>query len=137
MKKLILQFFLFLFIFPCIAFSQAGRVFDNLLIPSKILKSDRRYSIYLPPDYETSQRSYPVLYLLHGLGGDQGNWIDYGDVQAIADNAINSTKATPMIIVMPDATTGRSGYFNDIRGDWNYEDFFFQELIPFVEKNTA
>lgn len=134
MKKRLILFSIVIILVPIASFSQTGKVFDNLLIPSKILKSDRKYSIYLPPDYETSQRSYPVLYLLHGSGGDQGNWIDYGDVQSIADNAINSGKATPMIIVMPDATTGRSGYFNDIKGDWNYEDFFFQELIPFVEK---
>jgi enterochelin esterase-like enzyme len=134
MKKLLTLIFLILAFLPWEAFSQTGNVFDNLLIPSKILKSDRKYSIYLPPGYETSQRSYPVLYLLHGAGGDQGNWIDYGDVQSIADKTISSGEATPMIIVMPDATTGRSGYFNDIKGDWNYEDFFFQELIPFVEK---
>lgn len=39
-----------------------------------------------------------------------------------------------MIIVMPDADTGRRGYFNDIKGDWNYEDFFFEELMPYIEK---
>src|SRR5690606_17877382 len=50
------------------------------------------------------------------------------------DKAIKEGKATPMIIVMPDADTGRRGYFNDIKGDWNYEDFFFQELIPHIEK---
>jgi len=134
MKNLLILFSITVFLIPLTSFSQTGRVFDNLLLPSKILKSERKYSIYLPADYETSHRSYPVLYLLHGSGGDQGNWIDYGDVQSIADQAINSGKTTPMIIVMPDATTGRSGYFNDIKGDWNYEDFFFQELIPFVEK---
>ncbi|MES3018755.1 MAG: alpha/beta hydrolase-fold protein [Bacteroidota bacterium] len=134
MKRLPIIIVLLLLFTPSIILAQTGRVFDNLLVTSKILKSERKYSVYLPPDYETSQRSYPVLYLLHGSGGDQGNWIDYGDVQTIADNAINSSKATPMIIVMPDATTGRSGYFNNIKGDWNYEDFFFQELIPHIEK---
>ena len=39
-----------------------------------------------------------------------------------------------MIIVMPDANTGQRGYFNDLKGEWNYEDFFFQEFIPFIEK---
>ena len=56
-------------LFLCIALlgsSQPGKVFDDLSIPSKILKSDRKYAIYLPAGYETSQRSYPVLYLLHG-----------------------------------------------------------------------
>lgn len=95
---------------------------------------DRKYAIYLPPDYETSQRSYPVLYLLHGGGDDHTGWVQFGEVQHIADKAIKEGIATPMIIAMPDANTGRRGYFNDIKGDWRYEDFFFQELMPFVEK---
>ena len=134
MKSFFTHLFTCLLLIPALALAQSGKVFDNLVIRSKILNSDRKFSIYLPPDYDSSQRNYPVLYLLHGSGGDQANWIDYGDVQSIADQSINSGKSTPMIIVMPDATTGRSGYFNDIKGDWNYEDFFFQELIPFIEK---
>ena len=46
--------------------AQTGKVFDNLSMTSKILDGERKYAVYLPPDYETSQRSYPVLYLLHG-----------------------------------------------------------------------
>lgn len=116
------------------AFAQHGKVFDNLTLPSKILKSERKYAVYLPPDYETSGRQYPVLYLLHGAGDDQTGWVQFGEVLNITDKAIADGIATPMIIVMPDANTGRRGYFNDIKGDWNYEDFFFKELIPFVEK---
>ena len=114
--------------------AQTGKVFDDLSLPSAILKSDRKYAIYLPPDYETSQRSYPVLYLLHGAGDDQTGWVQFGEVLHIADRAIKKGDATPMIIVMPDADTGRRGYFNDIKGDWDYEDFFFEELIPHIEK---
>jgi len=114
--------------------AQSGKVSDNLLCPSKILKMDRKYSIYLPPDYETSNRSYPVLYLLHGAGDDQTGWVQFGEVQYIADKAINEGSATPMIIVMPDANTGRRGYVNSPKGDWMYEDFFFQEFMPFIEK---
>ena len=121
-------------IIPLFGQSQTGKVYDNLSVPSKILKGERKFAIYLPPDYESSTRSYPVLYLLHGSGDDQTGWIQFGEVLHIADNAINDGTATPMIIVMPDADTGRRGYFNDIRGDWNYEDFFFQELMPYVEK---
>ncbi|MDB4905216.1 MAG: 1,4--xylanase, partial [Mucilaginibacter sp.] len=114
--------------------AQTGKVYDNLSLPSKILKSDRKYAVYLPPGYETSDRSYPVLYLLHGSGDDQTGWVQFGEVLNITDKAINDGTATPMIIVMPDANTGRKGYFNDIKGDWNYEDFFFKELVPYVEK---
>ena len=115
-------------------FAQSGKVFDDLSLTSKILKSERKYAVYLPPDYETSNRSYPVLYLLHGGGDDQTGWVQFGEVLNIADKSIISGAATPMIIIMPDAFTGRRGFNNDIKGDWNYEDFFFNELVPFVEK---
>lgn len=114
--------------------AQPSKVFDNLTLPSKILKSDRKFAIYLPPNYETSQRSYPVLYLLHGAGDDQTGWVQFGEVQQIADKAFEEGKATPMIIVMPDADTGQRGYANDAKNEWRYEDFFFQELMPYVEK---
>jgi enterochelin esterase-like enzyme len=114
--------------------AQTGKVMDDLSMPSKILKGDRKYAIYLPPDYDVSRRSYPVLYLLHGAGDDQTGWVQFGEVLRIADNAIKDGTATPMIIVMPDANTGQRGYFNDVKGEWRYEDFFFQEFMPFVEK---
>lgn len=115
-------------------FAQTGKVFDNLSLPSKILNMERKYAVYLPYDYETSSRSYPVLYLLHGGGDDQTGWVQFGEVQNITDKAINEGKATPMIIIMPDANTGRRGYSNNATGTWSYEDFFFKEFVPFVEK---
>lgn len=115
-------------------FAQIGKVSDNLTLPSKILKSERKYAIYLPPDYETSQRSYPVLYLLHGGGDDQTGWVQFGEVQNIVEKAFREGTATPMIIVMPDANTGQRGYANDAKGEWRYEDFFFQEFVPYIEK---
>ncbi len=120
----------------CIFFAsaQTGKVYDNLTLPSKILRMDRKYAVYLPPDYDKSERSYPVLYLLHGGGDDQTGWVQFGEVLNIADKAINAGKATPMIIIMPDANTGIRGYSNNATGTWLYEDFFFQELMPFVEK---
>ena len=114
--------------------AQSSKVYDNLTVPSKILKSDRKFAIYLPPNYENSQRTYPVLYLLHGAGDDQTGWVQFGEVQHIADKAFEEGKATPMIIVMPDADTGQRGYANDPKNEWRYEDFFFQELMPYVEK---
>jgi enterochelin esterase-like enzyme len=121
-------------IIPAMLTAQTGKVMDDLSMTSKILKMERKYAIYLPPDYETSQRSYPVLYLLHGSGDDQTGWVQFGEVLHIADEAINLGNATPMIIVMPDANTGQRGYFNDVKGEWRYEDFFFEEFIPFIEK---
>ncbi len=124
----------FILISSSILFAQGSKVSDNLSIPSKILKMDRKFAVYLPADYETSGRSYPVLYLLHGAGDDQTGWVQFGEVKLIADKAIAEGKCTAMIIVMPDADTGQRGYFNSPKGDWNYEDFFFQEFIPTIEK---
>ena len=115
-------------------FSQTGKVYDNLSMKSEILKSERKFAVYLPPDYETSQRSYPVLYLLHGMGDDQTGWIQFGEILRIADKAILDGTATAMIVIMPDANTNKVGYFNTIEGDWDYENFFFEELMPYVEK---
>jgi enterochelin esterase-like enzyme len=75
-----------------------------------------------------------VLYLLHGAGDDQTGWVQFGEVLLIADKAIKEGSATPMIIVMPDANTGKRGYVNDVKGEWRYEDFFFDEFMPFIEK---
>ena len=131
MKNLFLSAFL---IWLSSIYSQSGVVMDNLYLDSKILNGERKYAVYLPPDYQTSKRDYPVLYLLHGAGDDQTGWVQFGEVLHLADKSIKSGKATPMVIVMPDAQTGQKGYFNSIDKKWNYEDFFFQEFVPFVEK---
>ena len=128
---------LLLILFTCgssVLLAQNSKVYDDLSLKSKILAMDRKYAIYLPPGYETSQRSYPVLYLLHGGGDDQTGWVQFGEVQHITDKAIAEGTATPMIIVMPDANTGKRGYSNNATGTWRYEDFFFQEFMPFIEK---
>ena len=131
MKKL----FLLAFIFTVgLLFSQGGKVMDRLSLKSEILGGERKYAIYLPSDYDHSNREYPVLYLLHGAGDDHTGWVQFGEVKSIADNANKEGLSTSMIIVMPDAQAGKRGYFNDIDNNWNYEDFFFQEFIPFIEK---
>lgn len=67
---------------------------------SPALNLDRRVTVYTPADYETSGKSYPVLYLLHGMGGDEEAWISLGRTAQIMDNLIASGKAKPMIVVM-------------------------------------
>ena len=131
MKKLFLLAFVFT---GGLLFSQGGKVIDQLSLKSEILGSERKYAIYLPIDYDYSNREYPVLYLLHGAGDDHTGWVQFGEVKSITDKANKSGVSTSMIIVMPDAQTGKKGYFNDIDQKWNYEDFFFKEFIPFIEK---
>ncbi|CAH1001354.1 Endo-1,4-beta-xylanase Z [Neolewinella maritima] len=113
--------------------AQTGQVNDRVTMQSDILGMERAYAVYLPPGYATDTRSYPVLYLLHGAGDDQTGWVQFGEVGHIADKAIREGTATPMIIIMPDANTGKRGYYNSIGGDFRYEDFFFEELMPEVE----
>lgn len=67
---------------------------------SPTLDMDRRVTIYTPPCYEYSKDKYPVLYLLHGMGGDEEAWISLGRATQIMDNLIAEGKAKPMIVVM-------------------------------------
>ena len=128
MKKIIS--FILLLSISAIAISQ-GKTMESLTIQSKVLGKAVRYSIYLPSDYETSQRKYPVLYLLHGYSDDETGWTQFGEVQKIANESISKGEATQMIIVMPDA--GVSWYINDAAGKVKYEDFFINEFIPFID----
>ncbi len=115
------------------SFLQAqGKVLETLKFNSKILDKEIEYSVYLPVDYETSDRNYPVVYLLHGQGGDETVWVQYGEVNRIADDAIATGKIAPMIIVMPDG--GVNMYINDYKGKVRYEDMFIQEFMPYIEK---
>lgn len=99
---------------------------------SNVLDREMKYAIYLPDGYDTDNRTYPVLYLLHGLGDDYRGWSQQGELQAIADRTIAEGSATPMIVVMPDA--GQTWYVNRYDGKVNYEEMFFRELIPHIEK---
>ncbi len=72
-------------------------------IPSTEMKTARRAFIYTPPGYEGGNTKYPVLYLLHGSGGDEAAWPDMGIANIIMDNLIAAGKAKPMIVVMPNA----------------------------------
>lgn len=124
-----------IFSLVCFAvFAQPSRVFENKVISSKILGEDRKYAIYLPEGYDQSDRSYPVLYLLHGAGDDHTGWVQYGEIQYAVDKSVADGRATQMIVVMPDGNTTRRGYFNDVKGDYKFEDFFFEELIPHIDK---
>lgn len=77
--------------------------------PSPTLKlARRRMYVYTPPDYETSQTRYPVLYLLHGGGGDEDAWLTMGRAPIIMDNLIAQGKAKPMLVVMPNGNAAQT-----------------------------
>ncbi|MFW5762133.1 MAG: alpha/beta hydrolase [Cyclobacteriaceae bacterium] len=108
-----------------------GKVLEGLSIESKILGTTVNYSIYLPPDYATSTRSYPVVYLLHGYTDNETAWVQFGEVNAAADRGIENGDVAPAIIVMPDG--GVTFYINDYAGKVRWEDMFIEEFIPDIE----
>lgn len=75
---------------------------------SPTLGMERRLTVYTPAGYENSGRSYPVLYLLHGMGGDEEAWITAGRVAQIMDNLIAQGRAVPMIVVMPNGNVSQT-----------------------------
>lgn len=106
----------------------------------------RRMTVYTPAGYETNKRSYPVLYLLHGMGGDENAWEELGRVTQILDNLIAEGKAEPMVVVMPNGNIsqeaapgeGSHGFVTATMRypktmDGNFEKAF-PDIIQFVEK---
>ena len=92
----------------------------------------QRVSIYTPPGYSTSQR-YPVIYLLHGIGGNEIAWVTgEGNVDHVMDHLYSRQLAKPMIVVMPDGNTdGASDGFAA------FGDVLLNDLIPWVERNYS
>lgn len=91
--------------------------------------------VYLPPGYGTDGLRYPVLYLLHGGGGDQGDWVTQGQIAAIADAAVAAEPSDALIVVMPD---GRSGQWFDYRdGSFLNEAYVLDHLVPAVDDRFA
>ena len=111
------------------------------------LQMNRRITIYTPPGYESGRKFYPVLYLLHGAGGDEEAWNELGRVSQIMDNLIALGKAEPMIVVMPNGNVsqqaapgeGKRGYYKPQfmeagTMDGSFE-ASFMDIIDFVKDN--
>ncbi|AKQ47414.1 esterase [Rufibacter radiotolerans] len=113
------------------ASAQLGTLRESLSAKSKILGKEVEYSVYLPADYEGSNRRYPVLYLLHGYSDDETGWTQFGEAHLIAGRMMQTGEIPPMIIVMPDA--GVTWYINTHDRKERYEDFFIKEFIPHVD----
>ena len=114
---------------------------------SPTLGTYRRLTVYTPPGYENGKGKYPVLYLLHGSGGDEEAWVDLGRTVQILDNLIAEGKAKPMIVVMPNGVyfnNAAPGYAvnmfqptieNSRQGPTKEIEESFQDVISFVESN--
>ena len=112
---------------------------------SSILGMNRRLTVYTPYGYESSNKKYPVLYLLHGAGGDEEAWSSMGRTAQILDNLIEQGKAVPMIVVMPNGNPGQQAASTlglpvkniDLRAPENanlYVKSLVNEIVPVIEK---
>ena len=115
--------------------------------PSPTLGMERRrMTVYTPAGYEDSNKQYPVLYLLHGAGGDENAWSELGRAIQIFDNLIAQGKAEPMIVVMPNGNGAQQAapgeapnsmvkpqFMNPKTMDGEIEKAF-PDIIKFVEK---
>lgn len=101
----------------------------------------RKANIYTPPGY-SDENTYPVLYLLHGIGGDEREWLDHGKPNVIFDNLYDEGKLTPMIVVLPngramkDDRPGEDIFAEErVQAFSDFERDLLDDLIPFIEEN--
>ncbi len=127
-----------------------GRL-SKVWYPSPTLGKNRRMYVYTPPGYDSDNNKYPVLYLLHGAGGDEDAWTTLGRAPWILDNLIATGKAEPMIVVMTNGnswsaaapveepfsgiTPARSPGQPGQPGQATFEQSLVNDVIPFIEKN--
>jgi enterochelin esterase-like enzyme len=116
---------------------------DTIRYTSESVGSTRKALIYMPPGY-AKEKKYPVLYLLHGIGGDELEWYRGGSPQVIFDNLYASKKLKPMIVVMPngramkdDRATGNVMAADKVAAFASFEKDLLTDLIPFVEAHFS
>jgi enterochelin esterase-like enzyme len=118
----------------------SGKI-DTIYYESKTVGNKRRVLIYTPPGY-SKNKEYPVLYLLHGIGGDEFEWLNGGHPQVILDNLYAENKIEPMIVVLPngramkdDRALGNIFDSLKVQAFSTFEKDLLNDLIPFIEKN--
>src|ERR1044072_2701707 len=116
-----------------------GRI-DTISYTSKTVGATRKSLIYTPPGF-SKKNKYPVLYLLHGIGGDEKEWLNGGKPQIILDNLYAENKIEPMIVVMPngrgmkdDRAGGNVFDSAKVKAFAKFEKDLLNDLIPFIEK---
>lgn len=117
----------------------AGKV-ETISYESKTVGTTRKITVYTPPGFN-KKKKYPVLYLLHGIGGDEKEWLNGGNPQIILDNLYSEGKIEPMIVVMPngramkdDSASGNIMAPEKVQAFAYFEKDLFNDLIPFIEK---
>lgn len=113
---------------------------DTIKYYSRTVGATRRALVYTPPSYSKSKK-LPVLYLLHGIGGDEKEWLNGGKPQVILDNLYADGKIEPMIVVMPNGRAMKDDRVGDnmmapdrVEAFATFEKDLLNDLIPFIEK---
>jgi enterochelin esterase-like enzyme len=113
---------------------------ETITYNSKSIGVDRKAVVYTPPNYDTNQK-YPVLYLMHGIGGNETHWTRLCAANRILDNLIADNKAVPMIIVMPNGRATADPPSANFMSDFNYYAHFekdlLQDLMPYIESHYS
>lgn len=118
--------------------ASTGKI-DSLIYPSKTVGVTRKALIYTPPGYHATKK-YPVVYLLHGIGGDEREWFRHGNPQVIFDNLYAEGKMEPMLVIMPngramqdDRAGGNVMAPDRVAAFSTFEQDLLNDLIPYVE----
>jgi enterochelin esterase-like enzyme len=113
---------------------------DTINYPSKTVGVSRKTLVYTPPGF-SKKKKYPVLYLLHGIGGDEKEWFKNGQPQVILDNLYAEKRIEPMIVVLPngramkdDRAIGNMFDSVKVQAFTAFEKDLLTDLIPFIEK---
>jgi len=113
---------------------------ETITYSSKSIGVDRKAVVYTPPNYSVNKK-YPVLYLMHGIGGNETHWTKPGAANVILDNLIADNKAMPMIIVMPNGRATAKPPTKDFMSDFDYyadfEKDLLQDLMPYIESRYS
>ena len=116
---------------------------DTIIYHSKTVGTNRRAIIYTPPGF-SKKKKYPVLYLLHGIGGDEKEWLNGGKPQVILDNLYAENKIEPMIVVMPngramkdDRAGGNIFDSAKVQAFATFEKDLLNDLIPYHRKKIS
>lgn len=104
---------------------------EGLHFHSSVLGQNVCYSVVLPDGYSRVDKYYPVLYMFHGIGGDNSSWLEYGNVARLMQRLSDDGIINQFIIVIPD---GYQSYYSDaVDGSFSYETFFTKEFIPYID----
>ena len=125
------QIILVIFLLSCGYLAAQSELVELHSCQSTMLDQKVNYTVILPGNYYQTSEKYPVIYLLHGIGGNGNSWISRCNFNSLIDSLKNLKLVTDFIYVMPDAQN--SYYIDNYNKSFLYESFFIKEFIPFID----